>query len=170
MESLFTVDWKSVFYPSVSPIEIILRGSLIYLALFGLLRLVLKREAGKLGLADLLLIVLIADAAQNGMASNYHSVTDGVILVATLVFWNFALDWLGYHFPFIERLVHPPPLLLVKNGRLLRRNMRQELITEEELRGLLRQQGVTDLSDVAEARMEGDGGISVTRHDAAQRK
>jgi uncharacterized membrane protein YcaP (DUF421 family) len=166
VQNLFIVDWKGIFSLDVPVAEIFVRGSLLYLILFLLLRFVLKREAGKLGLADVLLIVLVADASQNGMTGDYRSLTDGIVLVTTLVFWNYALDWLGYRFPFIGRLVHPPPLLLVKNGRLLRRNMRQELITEEELRGLLREQGVSELAEVAEARMEGDGAISVIQRQA----
>jgi uncharacterized membrane protein YcaP (DUF421 family) len=56
-----------------------------------------------------------------------NSVTEGVILVATIVFWSYALDWLGYQFPKFEQLMSPPPLLLVDHGKLIRRNMRQEL-------------------------------------------
>jgi len=69
------------------------------LALFLLLRLVLKRQSGNMGVTDLLVIVLIADAAQNAMASDYKSVPDGLLLVSTIVFWSYALDWLSYHFP-----------------------------------------------------------------------
>jgi uncharacterized membrane protein YcaP (DUF421 family) len=155
------LNWKQIFDPTVPLAEIFLRGTIVYLSLFILLRLVLKREAGTLAITDLLVVVLIADAAQNAMAAEYHSITEGLVLVATLVFWSYTLDWLGYQFPRVRRLVHPPPLPLVKDGRLLRRNMRQELITEEELMSQCRQQGVSDLCDVRAAYMEGDGHISV---------
>lgn len=63
MKELVTVDWEGVFSPEI-PLELVLRGSLIYLALFALLRFVLKREAGAVGITDLLVVVLlIADAA-----------------------------------------------------------------------------------------------------------
>mgnify|MGYP000975267658 CR=1 FL=1 len=65
MDILFQIDWRSVFVPSVGILEIIVRGTIIYLMLFVLLR-VLRREAGSLGITDVLVIVLIADAAQNG--------------------------------------------------------------------------------------------------------
>jgi uncharacterized membrane protein YcaP (DUF421 family) len=110
------------------------------------------------------------------MASEYHSITEGAVLIATIVFWNYALDWLGHRFPRVERLLHPPPLLLIKDGRLLRRNMRQELVTEEELMSHLRQQGIADLAQVQEAYMEGDGQISIipreqpARGDHAKRR
>ncbi len=161
MDRLVGVDWRHAFVPDTPLLEIVLRGSVMYLALFGLLRLVLKRESGAVGLTDLLVVVLIADAAQNGMADDYASIPDGILLVATILFWAHALNWLGYRVPAVGRLVHPQPLPLVEDGRMLRRNMRRELVTEEELRSQLRLQGCDDLAAVARAYMEGDGRISV---------
>ena len=155
------VDWARLFIPTVPILETFLRGTVVYLALFTLLRLVLKREAGELGITDLLVVVLIADAAQNAMAADYRSITDGILLVATIVFWSYALDWLGYRVPRFQRFIRPPPLLLVKNGEMLLRNMRRELITPSELMSLLREQGVDDVRRVRAAYMEGDGRISV---------
>jgi uncharacterized membrane protein YcaP (DUF421 family) len=155
------IDWAAILLPQKPLLEILVRGSITYLALFALLRLVLKREAGAVGMTDLLVVVLIADAAQNAMADDYRSVPDGIILMVTLVFWAWALNWIGFRVPAVQRLVHPPPLPLIRDGRMLRRNMAQELITEDELMSQLRLQGVDDLSQVAAANMEGDGRISV---------
>lgn len=163
MEQFLSVDWHEVFVPGGSILEIILRGSLMYLSLVLLMRFVLRREPGKIGLADMLLVVILADASQNGMAGGYKSWTEGVVLVATLIFWNYALDWLAYRVPLVQRLLEPAPLLLVTNGRMLKRHMRQEMITEDELRGQLREHGVEDLAEVKEARIESDGNISVIR-------
>lgn len=167
MELWGSVDWERMFVPSTPILEIVLRGTIMYLALFTLLRVILKRQSGAMGITDLLVVVLIADAAQNGMADDYHSVTDGVLLVAVIVGWNFALDWLGYRFPRIQRLVHPPSLRLVEDGRFLYRNMRKELITEEELMSQLREQGIDNVADVSAAYMEGDGRVSVIPREGA---
>jgi uncharacterized membrane protein YcaP (DUF421 family) len=170
MQWFSNIDWFNLLYPQTPVLEIILRGTVMYLGLFLILRVVLKREAGTVGLTDLLLIVLIADAAQNGMADNYHSVTDGILLVLTLVFWAFAFDWLGYRFPAFHRFVHPKELLLVKNGKIMPQNMRKEFLTRDELEGMLREQGVSDLKEVKEAYLEGNGKISVITKDHAQHK
>ncbi len=169
------IDWKSIFLPDTPLLEIILRGSLMYLALFILLRIVLKRQTGTLGMTDLLLITLLADASQNAMAGEYKSLPDGIVLVGTIIFWNYAFDWLSVRVPWFERLIEPAPLLLIKRGKLLRRNMRRELITEVELLGQLREQGVDDFSKVKEAYIESDGRISVIEyeqehHEKAERK
>ena len=117
MLSLVQIDWKSVFVPSLSILEIILRGSLIYLFLFIVLR-VLRRGAGALGISDLLVVVLIADAAQNAMGSEYKSVTEGVILVLTIVGWDYLLDWLGFRIPALRPILRPRALVLVKDGKV----------------------------------------------------
>ena len=160
MDKLFQIDWHAVFVPTVSLLEIFFRATLVYLLLFTMLR-VLRRESGGLGIADVLVIVLIADASQNAMSSEYKSITEGAILVATIIFWDYALDLLAYHSPLFQRLVRPAPLLLIRNGKMLRRNMRQEMITEEELLSQLRQQGVENATSVQKCYLEGDGRISV---------
>ncbi|HZR83878.1 MAG TPA: hypothetical protein VFD92_22475 [Candidatus Binatia bacterium] len=70
-------DWSALFGLEKSPLEIVVRGSLTYLGLFAILRVVLRRHSGAVGFADLLVVVLIADAAQNAMAGEYRSISDG---------------------------------------------------------------------------------------------
>lgn len=160
MEWLLQIDFKSVFVPSLHLAEVVLRGTLVYLFLFLILR-VLRREAGAVSIADLLLVVLIADAAQNAMASEYKSITEGAVLIGTIASWDYFLDWVSYRFPRFYRLVNPAPLPLIKDGKILRKHLRQELITEEELVSQLRQQGIQDLGEVKRCYLEGDGHFSV---------
>ncbi|HEX8151223.1 MAG TPA: YetF domain-containing protein [Pyrinomonadaceae bacterium] len=164
METLLQIDWESVFVPTVSLSEIVLRGTLVYLLLFFVLR-VLRREAGALGISDLLVVVLIADAAQNAMSSEYKSVTEGAVLVGTIIAWDYSLDWLGYRFPAVGRLLRPAPLPLVRDGRALRQNLRKEMISMEELMSQLREQGVESLSEVKLCHLEGDGHVSVIKQE-----
>lgn len=166
MDTWFNINWKELFVPSIPVIELIIRASLVYLVLFWVLRLLPSRQLGTLGIPDLLVVVLFAEAAQNAMATNYTSITEGVILVATVIFWSYLLNWLGYQFPPFQRFLNPPPLPLVKNGSMLRQNMRQALITEDELMSQLRQQGVESIADVKAAYMEADGSISIIAHDS----
>jgi len=107
------VDWQSLFTLSMSPLELIVRGSAVYWFLFLIFRFLLKRDVGAVGIADVLLLVLVADAAQNAMAGEYRSITDGFILVATIIGWNFGLDYLAYKLPIIRRLVEPRAIRLV---------------------------------------------------------
>ena len=165
MEELLQIDFRSVFVPSLHLAEIVLRGTLVYLFLFTILR-VLRREAGVVGIADLLVVVLIADAAQNAMASEYKSITEGAVLIITIAAWDYFLDWMGYRFPRFHRLLTPAPLPLVRDGRIIKKHLRQELITEEELLSQLRQQGVQNLAEVKRCYLEGDGHFSVINRQA----
>ena len=151
MEKLFAVDWAEFFIPTHSLAEIILRGTFMYLSLFLILRFLLQRQSSALGLADILVIVLIADAAQGALAKGYKSVTEGVVLVLTIVFWDFAIDWLGYRFKSLAFLTRPPPIPLVENGQMVARNMRREMITKEELLSQIREQGLSGIDEVKQA-------------------
>lgn len=164
MNSWFTVNWQELFVPSTSILELFIRGSIVYLLLFFVLRFIPTRQLGMLGITDLLVVILFAEAAQNAMATTYTSITEGVALVGTVIFWSYIINWLGYKFPQFQKFLNPPPLMLVKNGRLIERNLAKELITEEEIMSQLRQQGVELLKDVKLAYMEADGGISVIPH------
>jgi uncharacterized membrane protein YcaP (DUF421 family) len=160
------VDWREVLLPDTPIVEIFVRGTVIYLAVLVLLRVFNKREAGSLGITDLIVIVFLADAAQNAMAGDYKSVPDGIILMFVIVGWAFALDRLAYHVPFLDRLMRPAPVTLIRDGRVDRRALRREAITQDELLGELRLQGVEDTSEVRLAKMEQDGRISVIKREA----
>lgn len=164
------IDWTALLRFSMDPLELVLRGSAVYLFVFALFRFVLRRDAGSVSIADILLLVLIADASQNAMAGGYQSLADGAVLVATLAAWNYALDWLSWRFPSARRFIEPPALLLVRDGQLMRRNMRREMVTADEIDAALRKQGVDDIADVKAAHMESDGQISVLRKGGASRR
>jgi uncharacterized membrane protein YcaP (DUF421 family) len=155
-------DWRQMFVPSVSPLELVIRGSIMYLAILAAMR-IFRRQTGSLNMADLLVVVLVADAAQNGMSSDYKSVTDGLVLVGTIYAWNYLLDAAAFRWRPIHRMLNPPPLPLVRDGQVLRRNLRQEMLTLDDLMEQLREQGVERLSEVRSCCLEGDGHLSVIR-------
>jgi uncharacterized membrane protein YcaP (DUF421 family) len=158
-----SAEWSELFGLSVSPLEMIVRGTAMYWFLFLLFRAVIRRRVGAVGISDILLLVIIADASQNAMSGEYKSITDGLILVATIVGWNTLIDWATYASPALQRLLEPPPLPLIQRGRLLHRHLRMEFVNEEELRAKLREHGVTDYAQVERATMESDGQVSVIK-------
>ncbi len=158
---IWVENWSSIWMPETPLLEIFVRGTAVYLTIYALLRLILKRETANTGVADLLVIVLLADAAQNAMADGYRSITDGLLLFVVILGWAYTLDWLAYHVPFLRRLIRPAPLLLVQDGQTLQKNMASELLTEEELMQHLRAYGIEDVAKVARAYMESSGQITV---------
>ena len=159
------MDWAGLFRFEMNPLELVLRGTLMYWFIYLLFRFVLRRDVGSIAIADILLLVLIADASQNAMAGSYTTVSEGCVLVATIAGWNYALDWASYHVEWVRRLAEAPPLPLIRHGRVLRANLRHEMLTLDDLHAKLREQGVEDVRQVKAAFMESDGMISVVRHD-----
>lgn len=164
MDSLLGLDWGEMFGLSMPVAEIIVRGTAVYWFLFLIFRFIIRREVGAVGIADILVLVIVADASQNAMAGEYTSVTDGLILVSTLIGWNFVFDWLSFRFPAFARFAQPTPLHLIKEGQMNKRNMRKEFITEDELWSKLREQGIESLQEVKQAYLESDGEISVIKY------
>ena len=160
---LWHIDWQGVITPTHSLLEMVLRGTIMYFVIFGLMRVVLKRQAGGIGTTDVLVIVLLAEVAGNGFSSHYKSVVEGAVLVATILAWTYAIERLVHRFPAVERLLRPPTLLLVENGKMLLNNMRAELVTKDELMAQLRENGVETCAEVKRACMEADGMISVIK-------
>ena len=161
--SLWSVDWAGMFTPARSVLEVVVRATLMYFAIVALLKLVVKRQTGGVGRTDILVILLIAEVAGPGFTADYVSVVEGTILIATVLFWSYAIEWLTHRSPWFERFFQPPPLLLIENGRMLLRNMRTELITKDELMTHLREEGIGDIAEVEQACMEPDGMISVIK-------
>ncbi len=154
-------ELSALFHLTIAPLEIVVRGTAVYWFVFVLFRFVLRRDTGSVAIADIMLLVLIADAAQNAMAGAYKSLADGALLVSTLAGWNYLLDWASFRFPSFHRLLQPAALLLVSDGKLIRANLRRELVTMDELEAAMHAQGIDDIGKVKAARMESDGRITV---------
>ena len=163
---MFDVNWQQLFALQQPILELVIRGTVMYWFLFGLFRFVMRRDVGAIGIADVLIIVIIADASQNAMDGGYRSLSEGMVLVGTLVLWNVITNWLNFKLPSFHRFADPDPLPLIRDGRLLERNLRREMLTVDELMSKLRQQSVERIEEVRWAFMESDGQISLRRfHD-----
>jgi uncharacterized membrane protein YcaP (DUF421 family) len=159
---LFPGNWAPVFASETPVLELIARGSILYVAVLVLIRLMPRRAGGELATMDLVFAVLIAESAARALGE-YSSIVDGLIVIATLMAWNYLLNLLSFRIPSIEQLVSAPPLQVVRKGKLLRRNMRRELLTEEELMEQLRKQGIDEIKDVRAAYVESEGNVTAIR-------
>jgi uncharacterized membrane protein YcaP (DUF421 family) len=156
-------DIGAALAPDVSIFETIVRGVFMYLAIFVMLRVILRGRSSAVTVSDLLVFVLVADAAQNAMAAEYHSVTNGLVLVGTIFLTSFVVDWLAYRFPRVQGFVHPERKPLIVDGRIIRRTLHDELMTEQELMTQLRLNGVEEIGEVRAAYLEGNGEVSVIK-------
>lgn len=146
-----------------SPIyELFIRATVIYVGILILMRILPRRTGGELAIMDLIFVILIAEGASHALG-DYTSITEGFVIIASLMFWNYFVNLLSFHIPFIERLISAPPIKIIQNGKLLRKNMRMEYLTEEELMDSLRKEGIERTEDVKCAFIESDGKISIIK-------
>ena len=158
-------DWQKVFETDLSIVELFVRATVLYFAVFIILRSTLRRSAGELSMLDFIFVLLVANGASDSMTGGSISIIGGLVTVITIVGWNYLLNSLSYYVPLIERLVSPPPLQVVKHGKMIRKNMRKEFLSEQELMAQLREEGIDDVTRVKAAHLEGDGNISVIPYE-----
>jgi uncharacterized membrane protein YcaP (DUF421 family) len=161
-------DWGEMFTLTAPITEIWVRGTVMFLALFAMMRVTGKREAGALSLTDLLVVVLVAEAAAHGMGGESRGIADSIVLIATILLWSVALDALAYRWAPLARLLKSRPSLLIADGQVNQRALRREFMRHDELMVQLRLHGITDVGTVARAYLEPNGMISVIRKDGAE--
>ncbi len=161
-------DWGSIFDVTVPVAELVVRGTVTFLALLVLMRVVGQREAGGLGITDVLLIVLVAQAAAPGLHGDAQTVGEALVVVATVLLWSLVVDAVSYRWPRVGRVLKARPKLLIKDGEPDRKVMRREFMTDEEVASILRLQGIEDIAEVKRARIEPNGMVSVVRRDRGE--
>ncbi len=140
---------------------IILRTTVVYLAVVIGFRLSGKRHIGQMAPLDLVVILLIANAVQNAMVGPDVSLGGGLVSAATLLAISFGVSELRERSGRFERLVQGQPVLLVNDGAVLWRNMRKERIDQADLDQAIREHGVDGLENVKLAVLDVTGTISI---------
>lgn len=141
--------------------EIIVRSTVVYLAVVIGFRLSGKRQIGQMTPFDLVVILLIANAVQNAMVGPDVSLAGGLVSAATLLAISFGVAELRERSSRFERLVQGQPVLLVIDGEVLWRNMRKERIDQADLDQAIREHGVDGLENVKLGVLDVTGTISI---------
>jgi uncharacterized membrane protein YcaP (DUF421 family) len=142
--------------------ESVIRGLVVYLFLLVVFRISGKRTLSEATTFDLVLLLIISETTQQAMVDNDHSMTTAALLILTLVGTSIALSLLKRLSPAADRWLEGAPLILVKNGELLRDRMRKEWVDDGDLLEAARQQhGLRSLDDIDAAVLERGGQISI---------
>ena len=148
--------------------DIVLRATVIFSALYLVVRLLGKRELAQLTPFELIVLVVTGDLIQQGVTHNDFSLTGSILAVGTFAFWASVLSWITYLSRRAERVLDGTPHVIVRNGELLRDNLRRDRLTVAEVESEMRLAGMAHLSDVAWAIVEPRGRISFIRRDPEQ--
>jgi uncharacterized membrane protein YcaP (DUF421 family) len=152
---------RCVFQLGTPAWQIAVRAAVVYLVLLAGLRLLGKREIGQITLADLVLILLIANAVQNAMTGPDTSLEGGLLAAAVLLVVNLALTFGGMTFPWLGRALEGRRVALIENGQVMADRLRRVGISMDELLTALHENQVSGPEHVYEAYLEPDGQISV---------
>jgi len=155
----------SVFQLGTPLWAIVVRTLVVYLAILLGLRLLGKRQIGSISVADLVMILLIANAVQNAMVGTDTSLLGGLVAAAVLLIANFVVVRSVSLNPFTERLIEGSPTMLVKDGAYLDQSLRREGVARDEVDMAIREHGIADVTGVQVAYLEPDGTVSVIPAD-----
>jgi uncharacterized membrane protein YcaP (DUF421 family) len=154
---------QSMTHMSVPWLEFVIRAGGVYVFILLLLRLSGKRQLGQMSTTEFVALLLISNAVQNAMNAGDNSLTGGFILATVLVF----LSWLGSVLTFKSKIcgkiLEGTPTLLIHQGKIISKNLAQELLTPTDLKILLRKQGVHSFAEVASGVLESDGSLSILK-------
>ena len=140
--------------------DIVLRATVIFLALYVVVRLLGKRELGQMTPFELIVLVVIGDLIQQGVTQNDFSLTGAIIAVSTIAFWALVFSWASFMWPSAERLLEGEPRVIIRDGELLEANLRRSRLTRSEIESEMRLAGIGRMEDVAWGILEPRGKIS----------
>jgi uncharacterized membrane protein YcaP (DUF421 family) len=157
--------WQDLFDLQLSVGDKILRAVLIYIFLVAALRIVGKRELGQTNTLDLVVLLLVANAVQNGIIGNDVTVTGAVIGAVTLFAINELFTRAAYGSSLLSRVLEGSPSVLIQEGKPVPKTLFRAGISLPELRAIARRQGFADLGEVHNAILETNGVVTMFRED-----
>ena len=140
--------------------DLVLRAVVIFCFVLVLTRVIGKRELSSLQPFDLILLIVLGDALQQGLTQDDYSLTGAVLVVGTIAVLQVAVSWISYRFPRTRPVLEGEPLIIMQDGEVIDRNLKRERLTVEEIAEEARRQQIAHLSDVKFAILETSGTIS----------
>lgn len=139
----------------------VLRACAVYVLVMVLVRVSGKRAVGQFTPFDLVLLILIGNAVQNGINGGDNSLTGAAIMATTLIALNYLVAWQTSRNRSVERWVEGEPVVLARDGKVFRQVLRRELVSHDDFAEALRMNNIDDVGDVRLALLETNGRISV---------
>jgi uncharacterized membrane protein YcaP (DUF421 family) len=140
--------------------DIVLRGIAIFLFLYILMRAIGRRELSQLEPFDLILLIVLGDAVQQGLTQDDYSLTGAFLAIGTIASMQLLISYTNFRFPRLRWFLEGEPIVVVQDGKPIDKNLRRERVTIDDLMSAARQQNIASLDDVAWAVMETSGMIS----------
>ncbi len=140
--------------------EIIVRATVIFFFVWGLMRLMGKRELSELTAFELVLLISIGDLIQQGVTQEDMSVTGALLAVGTIGMWILAFSYASFRWKGSRTVIEGFPVVVVQDGRLVEEMLQLERLSREEVLEAAREQGIENLADIRVGILEADGKFS----------
>ena len=140
--------------------DIVARAAIMFVLLYVLLRLMGKRELGQLTPFELVVMIVLGDLIQQGVTHNDFSITGALLAISTFAFLAISMSWLTYLSPRAEKLLDGEPRVVIRDGVLIKDNLRRDRMTQSEVESEMRLAGIAHMDQVAWAILEPQGKIS----------
>jgi len=158
---------ESLWQPTTAIPELLLRATVVYFALFVLIRLSGKRTVGQFTPFDLVVVMLISEATQSALVEHDASITGALIVVATLIALNWMLGFVGARSRKLDRLIEGSPALVARDGAVFYDALRRLNVSEADFREAMRREGVPRDDQIRFAFLETNGEITIVSREAA---
>jgi uncharacterized membrane protein YcaP (DUF421 family) len=153
--------------PSEPVAELLLRATVVYLALLLMVRVSGKRTVAQFTPFDLVVVMLISEATQSALIADDSSVSGGLIVAATLLALNYGLGFVTARNRTLDRLVEGKPVLVARDGAIYRDALKKESISEADFREAMRKHGILHEEQIRFAFLETDGRITIIDRESA---
>jgi uncharacterized membrane protein YcaP (DUF421 family) len=140
--------------------DIAIRAIVLYVFVVIVMRVTGRRELSGLSPLDLVLLIVLGDAVQQGLTQDDYSVTGAIIAVSTLASMQVATSYLSFRSGRARKILEGDPIVVIQDGKLIERNTKRERIPPDDIYESMRQQQIRSLDDVAWGILEANGSIS----------
>jgi uncharacterized membrane protein YcaP (DUF421 family) len=140
--------------------DLVVRAIAVFFFVLVLTRVIGRRELSQLAPFDLILLIILGDALQQGLTQDDYSVTGAILIVGTFAVLQVCMSWLGYRFAALRPILEGEPLIVIEDGKPIERNLKRERLTVEELAESARVHEIGSLAEVQLAVLERNGEIS----------
>jgi uncharacterized membrane protein YcaP (DUF421 family) len=141
--------------------DLAIRATFLFFFVFLLTRIIGRRELSSMEPFDLILLIVIGDAIQQGLTQDDYSVTGALIVVGTFAILQVMTSLASYHFPRLRPALDGEPIIVVQDGKVIEKNLRRERLTVEEILVEARCQQIRTLDEIEWAVLETSGRISI---------
>jgi uncharacterized membrane protein YcaP (DUF421 family) len=143
--------------------DIVVRAVVLYVFVLFVMRVIGRRELSTLSAVDLVLLIVLGDAIQQGLTQDDYSVTGAVIAISTIAAMQVLISYVSFRSRRVRKVLEGHPIVVIQDGTLLEQNLRRQRMTPDELAEEMRIQQIASFEDVQWGILESNGSVSFVK-------